>query len=188
MAATDPPVLRLSALHRRHFGVTEQIGGHYEQAAAVCLSWSHAPPVLMSVVADDGPSVQYLTEWLPPTPRQRAAWANAEDATANGAYCVALAAAESHLGLVALSRAETKSGADYYVGSAQSGVAADQGDLSLDDAVRLEISGIGLDEREAVLGARVRQKVAQARRGLSNRPALVCVVAFRLLRVVFRRG
>jgi len=45
--------------------------------------------------------------------RELAAWANADDATRDGAYAIALGALEAGFGLLATSRAETLTGADY---------------------------------------------------------------------------
>ena len=61
---------------------------------------------------------------------------NADDATRDGAYSLSLAAIESTLNLVAISRAETRSGADYYVGAPDA--------VNLEDAFRLQISGTDL--------------------------------------------
>lgn len=84
---------------------------------------------------------------------------------------MALAAVEVSDGLVAYARAETRTGADYYLGEA----GADLDDL--ENSHRLEVSGISLAD-EAKIQARLRRKVAQAKAGSSNLPAIAAVVGF----------
>jgi hypothetical protein len=77
---------------------------------------------------------------------------------------------EKELGLVAISRADTRTGADYYLGMPE--------DLDLEGAFRLEVSGV--DQGDAsVIRRRLKEKEAQARRGDSCLPAYACVVGFR---------
>lgn len=78
---------------------------------------------------------------------------------------VSLAAIESELGLVALSRAETRTGADYYVGQPGSG------DL-------VEVSGVDAGDK-AHVRTRLREKLRQAAEGDSSLPAFASVVGFR---------
>jgi hypothetical protein len=79
--------------------------------------------------------------------------------------------------MVAVSRAETRTGADYYLGAF---------DAALDDletSIRLEVSGT--DEGSAsVINSRLKRKLAQASMGRSNLPAMVSVVGFRTLQIV----
>src|SRR4051812_9126149 len=114
--------------------------------------------------------------------RQLIAWANADDATQNGAYAVALAALEAEPGLVAVSRAETLTGADYYLG--ESGNPSGEDDL--ERAFRLEVSGVDKGTR-GVMHQRLKQKVDQARRGHSSLPAYACVVGFQACYVAMRK-
>ncbi|BAS59514.1 hypothetical protein NIES2135_09560 [Leptolyngbya boryana NIES-2135] len=99
------------------------------------------------------------------------AWANQDDATRDGAYACALAAVELSRDLVALRRAETRTGADYYI--APIGTALDD----LENCFRLEVSGTDLSSAE--VRRRLQEEVAQARRGSSNLPAIAAVVGFR---------
>jgi hypothetical protein len=128
----------------------------------------------------------YSLTWATPTARIQSAWANVDDATRDGAYGVVLAAAEAALGLVALGRTKVGSGADYWVGPVGTVANPTDGLVDLDTVFRLEISGIDDCPGESVLSRRIRQKVEQARRGRSSHPAIVGVVAFSMLRVVFR--
>ena len=71
----------------------------------------------------------------PPDVRTLNAHANEIDATEAGAYGVSLAAVEAISGLVAVRRAETLTGADWYI--APQGTDADD----LESCIRLEVSG-----------------------------------------------
>jgi hypothetical protein len=85
---------------------------------------------------------------------------------------------EKELGLVALSRAETRTGADYYVGQPEA--------RDLEEAFRLEVSGV--DQGHAAdLRKRLSQKEEQARRGNSCLPAYASVVGFREASVLVSR-
>src|SRR5437588_8023307 len=98
----------LERLHERHPGLTPAVGQSYAEAASICLSRHHQPPVEFEVAQrPNGPAALRGVTWLPPGARELAAWANADDATRDGAYAVALAALEAELGLLAVSRAET---------------------------------------------------------------------------------
>jgi hypothetical protein len=97
--------------------------------------------------------------------------------TEAAAYAIALAALEVMRGLVAVSRAETRTGSDYYLG---------QRNTTLEDlevSFRLEVSGTDAGG-SSVINSRLRQKLEQARKGKSNLPAIASVVGFAALRVV----
>jgi hypothetical protein len=114
-------------------------------------------------------------------PRERAAWANADDATRDGAYAIALSVMEAELGLVSVSRAETLTGADYYLAESVSGEDED----NLERAYRLEVSGVCKGDRSSIHQL-LANKVDQARRGDSTLPAYACVVGFLSLYVVIQ--
>lgn len=82
-----------------------------------------------------------------------------------------LAATELARGLVAVRRAETRTGADYYV--APIGQLAED----LENCLRLEVSGTDLES--SGVKTRLHSKVEQALAGDSNLPALASVVGFR---------
>lgn len=88
-----------------------------------------------------------------------------------------LAVLERCAGMVAVRRAETRTGADYYVGPPGSGRE------DLERCLRLEISGVDHGPASVVWG-RVFDKVQQTIRGASNLPALVGVVGFKASLVV----
>jgi hypothetical protein len=80
--------------------------------------------------------------------------------------------------LVAVRRAETTTGADYYIAPVDAGID------DLEDCYRLEVSGVDHGDHREVL-KRLNLKVRQARDGNSSLPALAGVVGFatRLLMV-----
>ena len=178
---------RVESLHERHFGLTKQICAHYAQAASVCMSRHHDPPAVIRV--SEGENDQsFVAHWSAATVRDRGAWANDNDATEVGAYGFALGAAEAFLGLVAVRRAEGGTGADYYVAPHGAGDYPSDEMLDLEEAVRLEVSGIDRSKHEHVILGRLRQKVEQTRRGQSNLPAISGVVAFDLRRIIFQKA
>lgn len=117
------------------------------------------------------------TDWTPPSQLLQAAWNNAIDATEAAAYGVALAAIEITAGLYAIYRAETQSGADYYL--APEGVEAED----LENLIRLEVSGIDRASPQTI-AARLKQKLNQLKDGKSNTPGIASIVAFDQLAVV----
>jgi len=162
------PLLPLSNMADRHVGLTKALAESYLEAARVSLDRHHKPP--QEFTLRDGSIEQAaLVVWEPPDDRCRGAWANRDDATRDGAYACAIAAAELSLGLYAVKRAETLTGADYY--------AAFINQVS-QDCLRLEVSGTNLNEYE--VQRRLRNKVKQAQKGKSNLPALAVVVGFRV--------
>jgi hypothetical protein len=111
-----------------------------------------------------------------PDARVSNAHANEIDATEIGAYGLSLAAIEAVAGLVAVRRAETLTGADWYI--APSGTDTED----LETCIRLEVSGISAGGSRDV-NSRLSKKVAQAARGNSNLPAIAAVVGFKVLEV-----
>ena len=164
------PVLPFQILAERHVGVTPENAAEYAQAAAICLSRHHQSPIEFVLRVNNAEQSASL-EWQIPDERTRRAWANADDATRDGAYALALAGVELTLGLAAIQRAETKSGADYYV--------APINDLSedMETWIRLEISGVDRGNETAV-NQRLRRKLQQLKFGASNAPAFAAVVGF----------
>lgn len=161
--------LRIQDLDERHPGLTPGVAAVYREAAEVCLGRHHLPPTTM--VVQRGKHIEAVAEWSAPSERTRHAWANEIDTTEAGAYCVALAAIEITDDLVAIRRAETHTGADYYV--APKGVSP----ADLEDVFRLEVSGMNEGSQSSV-NARLRQKLEQTARGRSSLPAIAAVVAF----------
>jgi hypothetical protein len=172
------PLPDLVALHERHRGLTPAICGNYAEAACVCLSRHHVPPSTdFEVSAQGGDGLRALA-WSGADERQKRAWNNADDATRDGAYALALAAVEVEHELLAVERADTRTGADYYLGGG--GVA------DLEAAVRLEVSGVDRGDAGEV-ATRLRRKVKQAKDGKSDLPAMACVVGFKARRIAMAR-
>jgi hypothetical protein len=168
--------------------MAREITDGYAITAAVCLSRHHRSPTVVTVESDSGLVLQYQVAWPPPTAEHIRSSANVEQATRDGAYALALAAVDAQLGLVALRRAEGRSGSDFYLIPKGSDVPSDPHlDLERDDLIRLEVSGINEDDDAAMRG-RVRQKIRQALDGHSPVPAIVGVVGFLSARVVFREA
>lgn len=162
--------LRFLNLSDRHHGITPAVSASYAEAACVCLDRHHTAPVHFHIVDNSDPS-QALADWPAADDRSRAAWNNATDATEAGACAIALAAIECSRGLVAISRAETATGADYYVDTPESDV------TDLETSFRLEISGTDSQDRREV-ERRLARKIKQTVSGNSNLPAIACVVGF----------
>ena len=171
--------LRLDRLHERHSGLTASLGGTFTEAASVCLDRHHESPVEIDIICTSGTST-CVAEFAKPDPVTLDAYANDIDTTESGAYGVCLAAVELEEKLVAVRRAETLTGADWYVAP----IGADPKDL--EDCFRLEVSGIDAGGR-SVVDARLRQKIDQTRRGASNLPAIASVVGFKELAIAIQK-
>lgn len=162
--------LRLDDMHLRHRALTQPIAGSYQEAAAVCLHWYHTSPIEVTLSDNTTKSVAKVS-WHAPDARTADAWANRTDTTEAGAYGCVIASVELSRGLFAVRRAETGTGADYYVGRVGAGVD------DLEECLRLEVSGVSDGDRNAVK-KRLLEKVAQAQRGNSSLPAVAGVVGF----------
>lgn len=157
-------------MESRHPALTAAIASAYREAATVCLSRHHVSPIRVSLI-DNGQNSEGKVSWTAPDQRTINAWANETDATEAGAYCCVIAGVEHVRGQVALRRAETGTGADYYIGD------PDANAEDLEDCIRLEISGVDKGDLD-VISARLRSKIEQANRGDSNLPAVAGVVGF----------
>lgn len=166
-----PIVLRLADLGSRHPGVTKALGDAYAEAASVCLSRHHDSPI--NIAAEYGAEENdCVLPWDAPTLAVSRAHANDIDATEQGAYAVSFAAVETLAGLVAVRRAETLTGADYYVAPLDADIE------DMETCLRMEVSGVDAGNESAVR-ARLRQKLQQTKKGRSNLPALAAVIGFR---------
>jgi len=170
MQEIEQRVLPLDDLSDRHPGLTKALADAYHEAARVCLDRHHNPPTEFHLT-DNDVSLHARVGWTATNDQTRRAWANAAEATRDGAYAMAIASTELSRNLVAVSRAETKTGADYYVAPAGTN------DDDMESWLRLEVSGTDLDEKQ--VSYRLNQKVNQAEKGSSNLPALAAVVGFR---------
>ena len=158
-------------MEQRHLGLTKAIADSYTEAARVCLDRHHNPPADF-FLHRGATRLEAFTQWSLTDERTRRAWSNETDATEDGAYALALAAVDLMDDMVAVHRAETKTGADYYISPKDS-----QSD-DLENSFRLEVSGVDRGT-EATVMQRLREKLGQAARGNSNLPAVASVVGFR---------
>jgi hypothetical protein len=166
-------VLPISNLDERHPGLTPAVASCYHEAARVCLDRHHSSPISI-VVDSEGKQTQASIHWEAADARCKAAHAYEMKATEEGAYACALAAVELTQGLVAIHQAESKTGADYYLGTLEHPMD------DLENSFRLEVSGIDRCNQRGV-DTRLAQKILQARSGKSNLPALAGVVGFEAL-------
>jgi hypothetical protein len=114
LICSAPPKLSGKRLGRSFFGSGVLQDCSYTEAACVCLDRHHEAPILFEL-ADGGSSSAVELAWSTPDERIKNARANVTDTTESGAYGVVLAAIETSGGLVAIHRAGTRTGADYYV-------------------------------------------------------------------------
>lgn len=161
----------------RHPGLIASVAAYFLDAARVCLDKHHQPPQEFILVNEQETCIMRVA-WQQTDQRTRAAFNNTDDAKRDGAYACALAAVECTRGWVAIGRAETKTGADYYI--APVGVTLDD----LEGAFRLEVSGTDLDP--SGVKQRLREKLQQTQDGKSNVPALAAVIGFRARLMMIR--
>ena len=126
---------------------------------------------MVQIAGREGQTVA-IVAWEPVGERVKSAWANETDATEAGAYACVLAAVELRYGMVAVRRAETRTGSDYYIALRDTWA----GDL--ENLIRLEVSGVDRGTPAAV-ARRLNDKLEQTARGDSSLPAIAGVVGFR---------
>ena len=172
----DDVALPLHDLSARHYGLIEPIAGHCEAAARVCLDRHHSSPVRVHIRAKAVESKALIT-WEKADDRTIGALNNQTDTTEMGACGCVIAAVELTLGNYAVRRAETETGADYYVAPPGKGIE------DLEGCFRLEISGMSKGNDRAVEHLLL-TKVEQTRKGNSNLPAIAGVIGFQVLRIL----
>ena len=155
----------------RHRGRTEAIADFLVEGARVCLDRHHESPVDFTI-DKSGRQTRAVAEWEHTVERTRDAWRNEIDTTEAGACACTLAAVELSVGLVAVHRAETRTGAEYYVAPAGATIE------DLEDCIRLEVSGVDRGNLGSV-SRRLIEKINQVRSGDSNLPAMAGVTGFR---------
>ena len=169
--------LPIHDMAQRHPGLTEALADALTEAAAVCLGRHHRSPTEFGLNNRAVRSAA-VVQWERADDHVRRAWANDTDATELGACACVLAAVELTDGLVAIGRAETETGADYYI--APGGATADL--EHFDDCLRLEVSGVDRGP-ESAIDRRLGEKLAQASAGHSNLPAMAGVIGFKAKRI-----
>ncbi|MCY4558812.1 MAG: hypothetical protein OXF79_21020 [Chloroflexi bacterium] len=164
------PILPIADMSQRHHGLTDSIAEHWTEGARVCLDRHHCSPVDFTI-GWDADQLNALAIWSSTDERIKNAWANTTDATEAGAYACVLAAVELMGPLVAVRRAETETGADYYVAP------LDATPHDWERFIRLEVSGVD-SGNAATISRRLNDKLQQAASGNSNLPAMAGVVGF----------
>ena len=159
----------------RHNGLTRSVADSLTEGARVCLERHHAPPTAFAIKGSDK-QMGVIVQWEPTSERTKAAWNNSIDATEAGACACVLAAVELFDGLVAVRRAETGSGADYYLAPPDTSLE------DLEDCIRLKVSGVDRGNASAV-ERRLRNKATQVASGNGNFPAIAGVTGF-LARII----
>lgn len=172
----DDPALPLHDLAARHYGLIEPIAGHCEAAARVCLDRHHTSPVHVSIRAKAVESKAVVT-WEKTDDRTRGALNNKTDTTEMGACGCVIAAVELTQGIYTVRRADTETGADYYVAPPGMGIE------DLEGCFRLEISGMNKGNYRAVEHL-LFTKIEQTKKGRSNLPAIAGVIGFEVLRIL----
>jgi hypothetical protein len=172
------PNLRFEDLAERHDIDPHQLQG-YANAAKVRLEAHHTSPVNFEVGCR-GETVIYEVNWAPIDDKLRRSYNNADDAKRDGAYVMAFAAVEDLEGMVSIGRAETKTGADYYVAPAGTNPS------DLENAFRLEVSGT--DGTPAEARQRLKEKQEQTRKGAGTEPAIAAVVGFKTKLILVARA
>jgi hypothetical protein len=162
----------------RHPGVSAAVCANFSEAADICLARHHGPPPTPLNINCVGKESTRILKWCSPDETARRSWRNRDDATRDAAYGISLAVVEHELGMVALSRADTRSGADYYVGTPEA--------VDLEEAFRLEVSGIDAGDL-ADIRRRLKTKEGQLVRGDVFLPGYASIVGFRQAVVLVSR-
>ena len=137
----------------------------------MCLDRHHVSPVAV-IIRRKARQMVADVEWEATDERTRGAWGNEIDTTEWGASACVLAAVELFDGLLAIKRAETETGADYYV--APPGVSSDD----IEEHIRLEVSGVDRGN-DAAVRRRLREKLEQLARGGDDISGMAGVIGFR---------
>lgn len=162
--------LPIHTMGDRHRGLTPAIAEYLVEGARVCLDRHHESPVNFEIRKEEMRTT-VSAEWELTDDRTKDAWANEIDTTEAGASACTLAAVELVTGLVAVHRAETRTGADYYVASEDAAIE------DLEDCIRLEVSGIDRGDF-GIVNRRLIDKINQVMAGDSNLPAMAGVTGF----------
>lgn len=168
--------LPLRDMADRHTGLTKPIADGFLEATRVCMDRHHLPPQIFSI-RNGSAEINVVAEWEPADTRMQSAWANEIETTEAGACAVAIAAVEISSSLYAIRRADTGTGADYYIAPQRGGTE------DLENCFRLEVSGTN-NGNESYLKRLLKEKIQQAARGNSNLPAIAAVVGFQVLLIL----
>ena len=163
--------LPIQRMGDRHRGLTQAVAEYLVEGARVCLDRHHQSPVDFEI-HKEGVRTIVCAEWELTDDRTKDAWRNEIDTTEAGASACTLAAVELATGFVAVHRAETRTGADYYVAPEDAEIE------DLEDCIRLEVSGVDRGDI-GIVNRRLIEKINQVIAGDSNLPAMAGVTGFR---------
>lgn len=169
------PTLPINHMAERHSGLTKALAEAYMEAARVCLDRHHHPPTKFDLHNSDDEHTVADVQWQQADEHVQRAHGNYIEATEFGACACVLATVDLINDLVAVGRADTGTGADYYMAPKGTTI-EDLGDF--ENSVRLEVSGVDRGSGRAV-SRRLKEKLAQASAGSSDSPAMAGVVGFK---------
>jgi hypothetical protein len=186
---STPLVLRCHDLHKRHWGVCDLTAQLYSASVNMCMERHHASKSVDFAVQRNSLELVATVEWSDSIRLFRHSHA-ADRATEFAAYAIALATIELTDELVALTWAYKGSRVDYFL------VPAKEADAAWDDlenaiplsslgTVGMEVSGVDAGNTARV-NTRVKAKREQARSSPEERPAIACVVAFLLKKIILK--
>lgn len=177
-----------------HPGISSAKGAELAEAGAVCLEErAHRQGVAFTV--QGAVDRIYRLVWAPVTPQMQRTWADHQEATEDGAACIAAILADKEIGQTVIIRArkstvQQPTGFDYWLGddniaemSASERLATEslRNLLAHDNLVartRLEVSGIR-NGNDAMVEQRVQRKLAQMNNSdILGLPAYAIVVEF----------
>lgn len=153
-------------------GVTPAFGETLAEAGAICFeSQNHSNGVELEVNGTF--EARYQVFWQQVTEQMVRCWNDAEDATEQGAYGVAILLMLDLTDYTVIQKSRKGTGFDYWLGRAE-----DSEELPFQKAARLEVSGIRSGD-DRLVRARVNQKLKQvAPSNITYLPAYIVVVEF----------
>jgi hypothetical protein len=151
--------MNLGDLRKGTLGITPDFGGSLCEAASVCLEHcAHGTGVEMAVTGSALEGKAVSLTWPGTTDQMRRCYADLQFATEFGSYGIAILVIEEMTDNTVCERSRKGTGFDYWVAPKVSASPLFQ------DKRRLEVSGL-LEGDEADLKYRVKQKLAQMKRG-----------------------
>jgi hypothetical protein len=143
----------------------------FSEAASVCLAYhEHKQEIPVRIVGDL--EAEFLLSYQEVTEQIQNSHDDLEDATEEGAYCIAMLVIEHLTELQTVKRAKKTTGIDYFLGK------KDKTEILFEPVARLEVSGI-LKGNKSKINQRIREKEEQIKQSnLMNLPVYIVVVEF----------
>lgn len=150
-------------------GLSAKKGASMAEAASVCLDENSHVPIKKYLVEGDY-TEQFDLDWQKPDEQIKNTWNDLQEATEEGACCLAILVLKELTGDLVLKRSAKGTGVDYYVGNRK--------DALFQNTARLEVSGI-LKGDDLIIQKRIKQKMKQTQRTASTGlPAIIAVTDF----------